>query len=485
VSISGSGGTHILLKQPEEPLGNYTGELPKGIDVRGGKSKSGKGGYIVLPPSLHKSGMRYEWELGCHPKSVEVAQPPQWLLDVIGKQPQGEIQVEFKKCDSAIPVNRLSISNKIKQLINHEPTEADDRSENDQAVLVALCEVGLNDSQIKWVFDNFPIGVSGKYSEEGIGYLERSLSRARVWQKPWYEKEGISQAGDSRQMATPEVVTHVATPEVVTHVATPEVVTHVATPEVVTQEEPEPEDSGVPSQAIPGKIITPDEARVEQRTLTQTYRQGWHDALTGNPDLAKLWPNFILNETVSELYNLGFREDYQINDANYPALTVPYLDRNGDMLNVEYNVCNPPDGARRRKWETSSLPLFFTDAEASTGKLLLADDWDVAAYLYLKFGHALKDYEIVGLPDRAAAGSKGSAAGQLATLQQLLDGREEALFFWRPGRRDQAAWLQGRLGGTMRWCSLPGSPRKTLRETDYNINLNQLRRIMSYAGPVA
>ena len=53
---TGGGGYHLVYRQPDgAPLGNSRGALPAGVDVRG------DGGYIVAPPSLHKSGRRYQW----------------------------------------------------------------------------------------------------------------------------------------------------------------------------------------------------------------------------------------------------------------------------------------------------------------------------------------------------------------------------------------------------------------------------------------
>ena len=52
---TGGGGRHVIFDRQGKPYGNQTGALPDGIDIRGA------GGYIVLAPSLHKSGKRYEW----------------------------------------------------------------------------------------------------------------------------------------------------------------------------------------------------------------------------------------------------------------------------------------------------------------------------------------------------------------------------------------------------------------------------------------
>lgn len=53
-SNTGGGGYHLFFKEPEIRIGNRANILP-GIDIRG------DGGYVVAPPSIHKSGLRYSW----------------------------------------------------------------------------------------------------------------------------------------------------------------------------------------------------------------------------------------------------------------------------------------------------------------------------------------------------------------------------------------------------------------------------------------
>jgi len=48
------------------------------IDVRG------KDGYVVAPPSVHRSGSVYTWEI--KPEEVPLAQAPPWLLDFVSKK---------------------------------------------------------------------------------------------------------------------------------------------------------------------------------------------------------------------------------------------------------------------------------------------------------------------------------------------------------------------------------------------------------------
>jgi hypothetical protein len=52
---TGGGGDHYFFRYPEGGLGNSAGAIAPKVDVRG------DGGFVVVAPSLHRSGRRYEW----------------------------------------------------------------------------------------------------------------------------------------------------------------------------------------------------------------------------------------------------------------------------------------------------------------------------------------------------------------------------------------------------------------------------------------
>ncbi|MFC5713832.1 bifunctional DNA primase/polymerase [Thalassorhabdus alkalitolerans] len=72
--ITASNGSHYLFKY-QEGVKNKVDFYPS-IDVRG------EGGYIVVPPSTVPSG-RYEWELSSHPLQLEIANAPNWVLEML------------------------------------------------------------------------------------------------------------------------------------------------------------------------------------------------------------------------------------------------------------------------------------------------------------------------------------------------------------------------------------------------------------------
>ncbi|MDR6266601.1 bifunctional DNA primase/polymerase [Roseobacter sp. N2S] len=52
---TGSGGLHIYLKMHNQEINNSASKIAEHIDVRA------NGGYVIAPPSTHKSGFQYEW----------------------------------------------------------------------------------------------------------------------------------------------------------------------------------------------------------------------------------------------------------------------------------------------------------------------------------------------------------------------------------------------------------------------------------------
>ncbi len=76
-------GQHRCYRAPADvEVRNTAGRLGPGIDTRGA------GGYIVAPPSIHPTGVRYEWL----DPDVDVADLPGWIVDQVAR-PRGHDQV--------------------------------------------------------------------------------------------------------------------------------------------------------------------------------------------------------------------------------------------------------------------------------------------------------------------------------------------------------------------------------------------------------
>ena len=71
-------GYHAYLRMPVVgDVRTTVGKLAKGLDVKA------EGGYVILPPSKHPSGSIYEWVAGRSPDEIEIAEAPDWLLDLV------------------------------------------------------------------------------------------------------------------------------------------------------------------------------------------------------------------------------------------------------------------------------------------------------------------------------------------------------------------------------------------------------------------
>jgi hypothetical protein len=71
---TGGGGRQLFFRWPDTREIRNKQNIRPGIDVRG------EGGYVVVPPSLHPSGQRYEWP---HGDSTTIAAAPKAWLDLI------------------------------------------------------------------------------------------------------------------------------------------------------------------------------------------------------------------------------------------------------------------------------------------------------------------------------------------------------------------------------------------------------------------
>jgi hypothetical protein len=88
---TGSGGRQLLFAHPGTPVRNRAGVVP-GIDVRG------DGGYIVVPPSLHAVGHRYQWTGRTPP-----ARAPGWLLALLDRSRGSEHRPPREVRPTALP----------------------------------------------------------------------------------------------------------------------------------------------------------------------------------------------------------------------------------------------------------------------------------------------------------------------------------------------------------------------------------------------
>lgn len=85
-SLTGGGGEHLIYRHPQDGprISNADSSLPEWVNIRA------HGGQFVAPPSLHKSGNRYEWEPGYGPHEIEPAELPPALRALLQPAEEGQ-----------------------------------------------------------------------------------------------------------------------------------------------------------------------------------------------------------------------------------------------------------------------------------------------------------------------------------------------------------------------------------------------------------
>lgn len=186
---TGGGGLHYYFRPPAGvTLGNRTGALPEGIDIRG------NGGYVVAPPSVHPDGGRYRWREARSPEDVGLAQLPNWIIALVqqggskamrstghvtearaGKEPLADHE------DGLIPVGRRHVT--LASLAGTMRRKGMSAAAIEAALLEESrrrCEVPLPEDEVRRIAADIgakPSGVLAAPVHEGE--LEEALQRSR------------------------------------------------------------------------------------------------------------------------------------------------------------------------------------------------------------------------------------------------------------------------------------------------------------------
>jgi hypothetical protein len=434
-SISGSGGTHILFNQPDDyKTGNATGALPHGIDVRGCNEDGTAAGYILLPPSMHASGKRYEWEVSSHPRDISVADAPPWLLDILiaaNKKSREVVVIEVSDAPD-LAVYDISKATKDRIVNGHGPEE--DRSQKDMAVCCALVEASATPGEVAAIFHTHKIGTEGKYADhpKPESYLERTITSAFNY-------------------------------------------TRAKTPK-----------KHIPSKVQPGAMVSKEEAHHETVALNLAYMQGWTDALAHNPAMFEiLWPEFIgFDADTVNKWGIGAQMDYKADDSEneFAALVVPYYS-DGEVATLDRTIHSPPKPHPQRLWESNTdVQVFDTVRQRTapiTGTVLLTGDWDEAIYTV---DAGLAGYEVLAQPASSLQAGSSKLGPRIQSLTELLKDAESVVLAWPRERKAEASYLAGKLGSRVRWASMPASLRDMYRL--YGMDMEQFGRILAMSCSV-
>jgi len=79
LQMTGGGGEQWIFRHPGRYITSACGKHA----IRPGVEVKGDGGYIIVAPSLHRSGKRYSWDATVHPLETELPEIPAPLLELI------------------------------------------------------------------------------------------------------------------------------------------------------------------------------------------------------------------------------------------------------------------------------------------------------------------------------------------------------------------------------------------------------------------
>ena len=145
VSVNtGSGGKHLYFKLNGELIGCRTNVTPN-IDVRG------EGGYIITPPSRHESGNYYEWEQGYGVDEIEIAEAPQWLVDLIIEKPKREQPTSDSSLGNIKKGSRNDRLASIAGSLRHQGLNEEVIHEALQTINLEACEEPLSENEVELI----------------------------------------------------------------------------------------------------------------------------------------------------------------------------------------------------------------------------------------------------------------------------------------------------------------------------------------------
>lgn len=170
------GGVHYYFKKPDGLLAGdrlKTGKS-RGIDIK-------IQGYVVLPPSRHRSLSSYTWV--AHPDHTDLTDPPDWVIgqlkarkptETIGQTEKQMMSVHLEALP--LPENLISLIQKGKEA---DPGKYPTRSEAVFAVNQRLLRLGIPDETIVSILLDERFGISAKPREKGERWVWGEIRRAR------------------------------------------------------------------------------------------------------------------------------------------------------------------------------------------------------------------------------------------------------------------------------------------------------------------
>lgn len=194
-----SGGEHryFVMPETEVPLKNSVGLLGAGLDTRG------EGGYVIAPPSLHSSGISYQYV----DRSIEPAELPLWMIDFLkkpkavvkqvspktilstdstsyGKTERNEIVAEMA---NALPGQRNDTLNRMAFRLGVLVRDDQINGPDSHALIQAAIAVGLTEKEVHRTFKSgFEAGLESPDTEASVATVATvaAFTKEKNWPEP-------------------------------------------------------------------------------------------------------------------------------------------------------------------------------------------------------------------------------------------------------------------------------------------------------------
>ncbi len=176
-------GWHFYFKDPGVPTRNFargktTFPLPR-VDFRG------KGGYVVIPPSRHASGVHYQLV-----KNIEPAPLPQWLRDLVIQPTNPETRPQ--------PRSRSSVNGSLATRILNEAIQSMTGGNRNETGLWLACQLrdnGLDKAEAMEIMTQYAEAVSDRGDhpygkQEASATVQSAYSRSA--REPWTSSPSLS-----------------------------------------------------------------------------------------------------------------------------------------------------------------------------------------------------------------------------------------------------------------------------------------------------
>lgn len=194
-SATGGGGRHILFAHPGGIVRSRAGIRVNDADANGLDTR-GDGGYIVAPPSIHKSGQHYRWVMPLD--HVPLAPLPAWLLDAVAGK--------ARRVRKAVPVNEPIHEGRRNDTLFDMAAAWRATGDDEETILTRLrgvtCEPPLEDTELREIAKSAAKSPKSYHSSE-YGNARRLIARhgrdlryCKTW-KTWVHWVGTHWSRDT------------------------------------------------------------------------------------------------------------------------------------------------------------------------------------------------------------------------------------------------------------------------------------------------